>query len=345
LTSGQPTETLACLIVAHNLGDAVIQSSFLKSLAASGYASGYLVWTRPQVAFLFEDVADCELICSQFPVGTSKQFGGLAAVRFLQAAWQVRRRRPSVTLDLIGDVRDRFFARLAGSPRHLHIGWAAGHPFARLIRNPFGLGRPVVTVPASIPNVYDAHRQLLEALAPAVKPGDLRSFQVPASSPTKRALRVGLHPFASQNCKLWPDENWRRLVGELLLDQNVEITAFGAPGERRALEMLFGEFGQRVVLATGSMANFAHRTSELDVMVGLDSFAVHMAQKQGVRSVTINAGNPANLWAPPGGVTLASSGGCVAYPCFNVPKCEGSDHQYACVKSITVLQVLDAIRR
>lgn len=330
--------------MAHNLGDAVIQSSFLRSLAASGYASGYLVWTRPQVAFLFEDIADCEIICSQFPVGTSKQFGRLAVVRFLLAARQVRRRRPSVTLDLIGDVRDRFFARLAGSPRHLHVGWAPDHPFARLIRNPFGHGKPVITVPTSIPNIYNAHQHLLEALMPAIKSRDTRSLQVRASSKTKSGLRVGLHPFASQMCKLWPDENWRRLVSELLLDQNIEITAFGAPNERGALEALFGRFGRRVTLVTGSISNFAHQTSELDVMVGLDSFSVHMAQRQGVRSVMINAGNPANLWAPPGGVTLASSGGCAAYPCFNIPKCEGSDHQYACVKSITVHEVLDAVR-
>jgi heptosyltransferase-3 len=345
LTRGQPTERLACLIVAHNLGDAVIQSSFLKSLAASRYAASYLVWTRPQVAFLFEDIADCELICSQFPVGTSKQFGGLAAVRFLQAAWQVRRRRPSVTLDLIGDARDRFFARLAGSPRHVHIGWAADHPFARLIRNPFGRGRPVVTVPTDTPNVYAAHQLILEALVPAIKSTDLRPVDVCRSSPPKKPSRIGLHPFASQKCKLWPDENWRRLVSELLLDQNIEITAFGSPSERGALEALFGKFGRRVTLVTSSISNFAHQTAELDVMVGLDSFAVHMAQRQGVRSVTINAGNPVNLWAPPSGITLANSGGCAAYPCFNIPKCEGSDQQYACVKSVTVLQVLDAIRR
>ncbi len=342
--TGETAEPLACLVVARNLGDAVIHSIFLKALSARGYASRYLVWTRPQMAFLFEDIADCEIICSQFPVGTNKQFGGLAVVRFLRAAWQVRRRRPSVTLDLIGDMRDRFFAHLAGSPRHLHIGWAMGHPFTRVIRNPFGRGRPVITVPTDIPNVYAAHELILEALVPTLKPADLRPLQIGASPPMKQPSRIGLHPFASQKCKLWPDDNWRRLVSELLLDQNVEITAFGSPSERGGLEALFGEFGQRVTLITGSISNFAHQTSKLDVMVGLDSFSVHMAQRQGVRSVTINAGNQPNLWAPPGGVTLASSGGCAAYPCFNIPTCEGSDKQYACVKSITVLEVLDAIR-
>ena len=131
MSDRQPAQRLACLIVGRNLGDAAIQSCFLKALAARGYAREYLVWTRPQVAFLFRDIADCEVVCSQFPVGTTKQFGRLEVGRFLRAAWKIRCRRPSVTLDLIGDFRERFFARLAGSPQHLHIGWAAGHPFAR----------------------------------------------------------------------------------------------------------------------------------------------------------------------------------------------------------------------
>src|SRR5882724_9847215 len=100
-------ERLACLIVAHNLGDAVIQSMFLEQLVARGYASGYLVWTRPQVAFLFEKIPQCEVICSQFPVGTAKLIAGFAIFAFLNAALRVRSRRPSVTIDLIGDLRDR----------------------------------------------------------------------------------------------------------------------------------------------------------------------------------------------------------------------------------------------
>jgi heptosyltransferase-3 len=80
-------------------------------------------------------------------------------------------------------------------------------------------------------------------------------------------------------------------------------------------------------------------------MIGLDSFSVHMAHRQGIRSVMLNAGNPPALWAIPaaGGTTLASSGGCPHYPCFNVPKCVGTSYQYACVRSLSVDQVLDSI--
>lgn len=341
MSDPERVERLACLIVARNLGDAVIQSHFLRALAARGYASQYLVWTRPQVAFLFRDIEHCEVVGSQFPVGTNKQFGGLEVGRFLRAAWRIRHRRPSVTLDLIGDLRERCFARLVGSPRHLHIGWAAGHPFARIIRNPLGPGRPAVTVPVNRANVYEAHELMLDALMPCPPAGGSNPG-TPVS--VKSRLRVGLHPFASQQCKLWPPESWRQLVRELL-DRGAEVVVFSAPVERQSMLELLGDLRERVTLVAESLESFARRTATLDVLIGLDSFSVHMARRQGVRSITINAGNPPELWAVPAplGRTLAGSGGCPHYPCFNVPKCVGTTNEYACVKSISVDQVLQAI--
>ncbi len=343
MSQREPTEALACLIVAHNLGDAVLQSSFLKSLVARGYAGSYLVWVRPQAAFLFEDIAGCRIVCSQFPVGTNKQFGGRAILQFLKAAWRIRRLRPSVTIDLIGDVRDRWFARVAGSRKHLHLGWAQNHPFTRLIRNPFGTGTPAVTVPAHISNVYEAHKLLLDSLVPMTYDSPQSKLRTHSALPTK-ALQIGLHPFASQKCKLWPDQNWRDLVTNLLEGDGRNITAFAAPNEREALERLFRQFGDRITLVTATLSDFARRVSELDVLVGLDSFSVHMAQKQGVHSILINAGNPESLWATPDGRTLSNSGACKHYPCFNIPKCEGTQYEYACVKAIRVDDVVRAVR-
>jgi heptosyltransferase-3 len=335
-------ERLACLIAGRNLGDIVVWSNFFKKLVARNYAQQYLVWTRPQLAFLFEDTPNCTVVCSQFPVGTTKQFDGAAALRFLKAALTIRRRRPSITLDLVGDVRERWFARIVGSPRHIHVGWAPNHPHARLIRNPFGSGRAYITVPANVPNVYDAYGRMLDLLAPRENEADTFRREPSAISASNRPLRVGLHPFASQACKLWPSDNWRQLSRELLL-QGAELIAFGAPTEQSALQLIFAEFGSRVALVAGSIAEFARAVAELDILVGLDSFSVHMAHRQGIRSITINAGTPSQLWAVPSGQTLAGSGGCTYYPCYNIPQCEGTVYEHVCVKSVTPGQVFVAI--
>ena len=338
----QHRELRACLIVAHNLGDAVIQSVFLQQLVARDYAKEYLVWTRPQVAFLFESIPHCDVICSQFPVGTSKQMDGWALLAFICAALRVRNKRPSVTIDLIGDIRDRLFARMVGTPRHLHIGWAVGHPFRQLIRNPFGDGAPFVRVPAEVRNVYAAHDVMLRKLAPQVQPTAQLSRSTSHAIELTSPIRVGLHPFASQICKLWPSQNWQALT-ESLLASNAEVTAFGAPDDLIRLQDLFGQFKGRVRLVTDDLPHFSDHVSTLNVMVGLDSFSVHMAYRQGVRTVMISAGNPPDLWSPPLCTTIASSGGCTSYPCYNVPKCKGTDGEYACIKAVTPRQVFDAV--
>jgi heptosyltransferase-3 len=274
-------------------------------------------------------------------VGTKKQFDYLAARNFLKAALKIRRKKPSVTLDLVGDVRERWFARFAGSKRHIYIGWAPDHPYSRLIRNPFGAARPFLTIPASAPNVYVAYGRMLDFLAPLEGQAEVLSPRLEVCT-RNGALRIGLHPFASQASKLWPFENWQELVRELLV-RGAELIAFSAPNERSTLQALFSGFGQRITIVAGDISEFASAVAKLDLLVGLDSFSVHMAHRQGVRSITINGGTPAQLWAIPSGHTLASSGDCQHYPCYNVPRCERTVKEYACVKSISPAEVLAAI--
>jgi heptosyltransferase III len=330
-------ERLACLIASRNLGDIVIWSGILKALVAAGYAEHYVVWVRPQAAGMFEGFANCEVICSPFPVGTMERFRGHETMSLLRAAARIRALRPSVSIDLVGDLRERMFARLIGSSRHLHIGWERSHPYRRLIRNPFGSGKPLVMVPASVPNVYAGYQLMLRALVKQC--GAQQSPTVHSNKSTTPTYRVGLHPFASQDCKMWPAENWVRLA-EDLLSRDIEVFAFAATQERAALERMFGGLDNRVSLVIGGLGQFAAAVSNLDVMVGLDSFAVHMAHRQNVASVMINAGAPADLWVPPDGRILAASGGCTHYPCYNVAPCRGRDYENACVKAISPGEVL-----
>jgi heptosyltransferase-3 len=224
----------------------------------------------------------------------------------------------------------------------LHIGWAAGHPFARIIRNPFGRGSPTLTIPKGTINVYSAYQLMLETLAPCREPTG-NSVGAQAGRGAAGALRIGLHPFASQECKLWPAENWRQLIAGLM-QERAEIWAFGAPSDRQALIRLLGNAAEHVRVVTESVESFATQLGKVDVLVGLDSFAVHLARREGVRSIMINAGNPPEFWSVPDAAVLASSGGCSHYPCFNVPRCKGSAGEYACVKSISVAQVLQSVK-
>ena len=298
------------------------------------------------MAFFFEGIAGCVVVCSQFPIATIKQFRMRATLEFLRAAREIRRQHPSVSIDLIGDVRERALAKLAGSRRHTHIGWAFDHPFNRLIRNPFGRGKPAVTVPTTTLNIYDAYSLMLEHLSPSTPGNAPRSIVSERNWPhrnEKSRPRVGLHPLASQRSKLWPFERWAVLARDLLR-AGVDVTVFGAPSERAQLENVFSEIVDQILIVTDPLPAMTRAVEATDVAVGLDSFFVHHAASVGTRSIMLMAGNHPAIWAPPNASVLSGSGGCVYYPCYNKPKCFGSDAEFACIKSISVESVLDAVR-
>jgi heptosyltransferase-3 len=331
----RPAQRLACLIASRNLGDIVMAGGLLRQLAAAHYALGYLVWTRPEMACLFEDLPDCEVICSAFPVGTGRRFGARDLARMLAAAAQIRARSPSVVIDFIGDFRERALARLIGG-RHLQIGWGPGHRQHHLIRNPFGPGHPLVTVPASVPGVYAGHQRMLEALT-----GTAADPAAAADAPRAPIRRIGLHPFASQPSKLWPQQSWRELA-QGLDGAGLELWAFSSPQEAAALRGIF--LGLPVLLRCTDIRQYCRDVQQLDLVIGLDSLSVHMAHRFGVRSIMINSGNPPELYAVPGGLTLAATGGCPHHPCYNTAPCRGGAHEYACVRAVTPQQVLAAVR-
>ncbi|GAA0751513.1 glycosyltransferase family 9 protein [Ideonella azotifigens] len=330
-----------CFIVARNFGDITFMSTYFRELAARGYADEYIVWTRAPMGFLFDGIPNCTVLYSKFPVGSFGNFRWRDCLAFLRSAWNVRRMRPTVSLDMVGDFRERFFARLIGSHRHLHIGWTREHPHRGIIRTPFGVGRPAVLVGPETPSVYAAYTRfvdyLLREAGLADRPGPLPPLRTHEAVPT-----VGLHPSASQACKLWPQSHWTQLT-QALLGAGVDVVAFGAPGERDALEAQFASFGDRVRISTGSIPEFARELARLDVLVGLDSFSVHMAENVGTPSVMIVGPNDPALFAPPRAAVLSDSGGCAAWPCYNRPSCVGTAGEYVCIRSISVARVQAAV--
>lgn len=342
-SNGRGCHKLACLIVGRNLGDAVIQSKFMRKLIESGYADRYVVWTRPQVSFLYASLPDCTVITSPFPIGTNKQFDRKGFFRFCKAVSDLRQLKPSVSLDLIGDFRERLFARFIGNQPHKYIGWESRHPFSRIIRNPFGAPAPVCRIPDSISNIYTAYECFIDALLHGERLSHFVS--TPVSVVTSTALRhkrVGLHPFASLECKVWPDTNWRELA-TWLQAKGMSVTVYGAPGEREALLRIFDRLPIQPEYYTRTIPEFDRDVANLYLLIGLDSFSVHMAERHEIKSIMLNACNHPSLWRPPHCESITESGGCRSYPCMNVPNCSPGPNEYACIRAITPDQVIGKV--
>ena len=329
-----------CLLSARNLGDAVIHSQVLDTLAERCYADRYLIWTFPQGAHLFRATPNCKIFTSSFPMGaTVKGFLRHGMPSFLNALHLLRKERPTQTLDLVGDFRERLACRLLGAPENISPDWAPGHPMRPHIRC-WSL-REAGQVPVSnrSPNVYAAYTEILRAIT-----GD-QSLELRRIPPRSAAtLSIGMHPFASTECKLWPKKSWVALMARLHLRYpEARFILFGAPADREALSVLSAEAGIPAEVFTSTLLQFREKVAELSVLVGLDSFSVHLASSVGVPAVVLVGPNDPVVFAPPTGLLVTQPDVCPLHPCYGKPGCVGKGFEYACMRSIAVSDVEERV--
>lgn len=335
--------TTICFLSGRNLGDAVMHAEFLRRLQRTSRAERWIIWTFPQARFLFEDLSDAEIICSDFPMGAT---GGIFVKggwrSFLAAAWRIRAMKPDETVDLVGDLRERLILRFIGAPLVHSPEWETGHPFRNHIRTfPFK-SRHRMTVPVRVLNLYEAHALMLTKIAP----GSALDIEPPPHVPMTlgQALCVGLHPSASATFKLWPVEKWAELVALInTAFPGSRFTLFGAPNERTTLESFADSLDAPHELVTASLPEFKARVAHLDLLVGLDSFSVHLAHSQGVPSVVLVGANDPRVFTPPSGSSVTHPSRCSLQPCGGRPSCVGTSHQYSCMVDIQPQDVMNAI--
>lgn len=327
-------KNICCLISCRNLGDALIQSSVIKKLIDENLFDHLIVWTRPELSFLFEDINKCTIYCSDFPVNIRWFFKIKKIVQFFITLKRIREWKISFTIDLIGDFRERFIVSLLSPPKKIYIGWDSNSIFFKTIKNPFGTGNPFFVVPYNIKNIYLSYNIFVNKLLGK----EINLF--PVFKQKRNIINVGLHPFASEECRIWPFDNWRMLASELN-KRNCKLIIYGSPDDRKKIELNFSNFNFPISYFTANLEDFRRSVSNLDLLIGLDSFSVHLAESVQVPTIMISGANHPDLWAPPSSKVISSSGGCKQYPCMNRPSCQYSSKKYICIKSISVNSVLE----
>lgn len=324
----------ACIIVARNIGDAIIQSIYIEKIISSKTYNNVIIWCRPSVAYLFTNIAGCKVVTSDFPIG-KRPFTILKLFHFIAALLKIIKISPDISIDFIGDFRERIIGKIIAK-RHYHIGWSRNHNYSKIIRNPFGTGNPQCVIPSSIGNVYNAYNQYLKYLI-----GTEITVLQAKSGPIKK---IGIHPFASDRCRSWPLKYWELLIQKLVASA-YEVTVFGADSERKIIENSFSNLAPKIIIKTGSLEDFEKNISEVDLLIGLDSCSVHMAYKKSVKTILIAGASDPALWSPPNALIASNSGNCHAYPCMNKPICKGTANEYKCIKSIEIQDVLNLLAK
>jgi heptosyltransferase III len=335
---------LLCFISARNLGDAVVHACFLKKLIELAPEKPTIVWTFPQAKFLFENLSNCRVVCSDFPMGASMQSflrrGGWRG--FLRAFWHIFKSRPEHTVELVSDYRERFLSWCFMPSQRAFIHWEHGHPFRKHAYIPPWSGSASVSIAAPDASTYEAYNRLFQKITQSkiqVFTASAHAASLPGQYKT-----VGLHPFASAPFKLWPLERWRALIEALIL-RSCKVVLFGAPSDMPQLQALAQASPGGIEIFAQSLTAFNQRVASLDALVGLDSFSVHMASSLGVPTVLLNGPNDPRVFSPLTSHVVNRPEACPVQPCFGRPSCGGTRHEYVCMRSIETHQVMQKIEK
>ncbi|QQS41966.1 MAG: glycosyltransferase family 9 protein [Acidobacteriota bacterium] len=159
-------------------------------------------------------------------------------------------------------------------------------------------------------------------------------------SPPKGRRLMGIGPGSKWDSKIWPEDRFRSVVGELVRSEGVFPVVFGGPEDKEKGERLVSRWGTGAV-AAGSLnvREAGAALSFCDLYLGNDTGTMHLAAAAGVPCVAVFAAiDYPGRWEPPGAAhrmlrTSVPCEGCHTPDCFN-------DH--LCLTSVGTEEVLAA---
>lgn len=309
-----------------NFGDAIIKNDFIKKYGQASPLDHIDVLCKKQFVAVFEDNPYIQHIyTSGFPIAGMKSWSIpelLGTIRRLHGQYDL-------AVDVLGDWRERLLLWMVHPHKILSLERAEGHPFNNLIRR--GLSSLVEPVPISLGQI-NFYRQLDELLVALGGTPDSVSIEHVISPKMRKT--IGIHPLASQECKLWDWASWNELI-RILKENGYYVWCFCAPKEKDIIENHIEQ--KDIQTISSDIKSFFRSLSQVDLMICLDSFATHAAYSVGVPSIVLNGANDFRLWQTPLTKIVQGTFQCEHWPCYNKPCCV----QYDCMRSI---QVDDVIR-
>ncbi len=111
-------------------------------------------------------------------------------------------------------------------------------------------------------------------------------------------ILIGIHPGASEPSKIWPFENFIKLIELLTADGKVKIFLFAGPAEKKMLEKFRNAFEGRLILADTSndIQQLAWLISECKLFIANDSGARHIAAALKVKTLTLFPQDKSSCW-------------------------------------------------
>lgn len=319
------------LIVQRAYGDAVIVNSIIESIDDNNFYN-IDVLTKTQFSSIFKTNRNINKIHEgNFPITVHKSFNIWKQMKLIS---KIRQEKYDIVMDYIGDFRERIIGFFCGGHKFMSV-LRNDKNFNQLIRGGLSfLSDSLIKIDCKEKNIYEQLIFMFGTIGIKIKRKNLECN-------SKLIVNVGIHPFASQNCRLWDVNNWYDLILELLRMRKM-ITVFCSPEEVKIVQNKFSGFltNHNFSISAGSIDNFFLNLKKMDVLIGLDSLSIHAAYLCGVPNIMICGANDYEIWKTPlTKVVSTNNNYCKFWPCCNRPKCSG---MYQCISNIKVSDVMRA---
>ena len=337
------------ILQSRGLGDAIISTSLINSICESYENVLIDVWASPEIAPIFENqnsIRRCHI--QPLPLIKRHKFTLSSLSKLVSQVYKLRKIEYDLCLNVVGDMRENLLVAMVGAKKTYSVTWDDYHPFKKHIRPGFSwLINQNIEIPKECLNIYSVYQYFaLRIGCSNVAGAGFKDKKINSAARVMLGERkcVAIHPLAGSPSREWPFQKWNELI-KMILRLDYDVLIVGELSRRKELEIEFVQWRneKHVSIETVDIAKFLKMLSDMSLLIGLDSFPIHAARAVGVPVVMINGSNDPAVWGPPGIQILGSGGGCKDYPCYNRPKCIGSDGEYVCVRAVPVTGVIAAV--
>ena len=333
------------------MGDVALLTPVIKSFVAAYPEHTITVVSRPKFSaffFINENV-------KYFPADVDKTYAGI--IGLIKLFIELRKQGPDLIIDLHDHLRSQlicFLFRL----------W--GFPVARFNKGreeKRQLTRKENKIRKELPHTVD--RYINAFLKAGFDFGIVNPPYIEVSSEAKGKLEdwleknelikneswIGLAPFAAHKSKIWPVENYFKLIESLLFQTKSKFFLFGGGDDEIAFfKKLKAQFPNNCIIVAGELTIVEELTliKRLDKMLCVDSSNMHLAALVGTPSISIWGGtHPSTGFGPFGKgsneIIQIGTGKLPCRPCsvYGKETCWRGD--FACLNEISVERILTSL--
>lgn len=319
------------------LGDIVLLGSLLRNLKLHWPAARLGVLCEPVYASILELNPDVD----------ERWLFPQSAAAWPAFLWRVRRAGFTHVLDLDNRDKTAVIARATGAAVRATVRHGERLHFASLYTSAAQVPREFL----DSRHITDLYLHTLTQIGVPVITHETRlvprADEVAAARTLLRGARLLVHPGSRSAWRIWPAQNYARVIDTLHAESGIVTALIAGPGEQTTVDEISRHLCSPAIRIEQRLGvtQLAALFAAAPALVCHDSGPMHVAAAVGTRVIALFGSQPVNLWKPVGSghVTLQPPLPCVA--CVSPGQCTpGDSYHNHCVRNIAVDRVLAAVR-